>query len=226
MTLAHPRNAVEAASYGTRAASGPIWGKIMRLLARFAAIAILALALAGCTIVSRTPLLSDGELVTPLPDRLQLAAYDVDTLQLSPDDNDDLLRDGDVYLSAKGYRLRFASPPDTEGRYLVEVSGSKESDEGYMYGLARFADNLLGIEIVLPDDIDTVLAAHPELGLAAGNDALEITTREQLDQVIALVRSGEMKLQGFVYSASETADAVAPAELVRDGDWYRARSAD
>jgi hypothetical protein len=196
----------------------------MRLVLRLLALCGLVVALAGCTIVSRTPLLSEADIVTPLPDRLQLVAYDPDTLKLGVDDTDELTRDGDMYLSAKGYRLRFAGQPDEEGRYLVEVTGTKDNDEeGYMYGLARFADNLLGIEMVLPEDIDTVLAEHAELGLKAGNDGLAVTTRQQLDALIAMARTGELKLLGFVYFASDTGGAKAPAALERDGDWYRAK---
>lgn len=199
----------------------------MCLFARIAAIATLALLVTGCTILSRTPLLSGADLVTPLPDRLQLAAYDPDTLKLGVDDTDELVRDGDAYMSEKGYRLRFSGPPDAKSRYLVEVTPTKDTDEeGYMYGLARYADNLLGIEIVLPEDIDTVLANHAELGLKAGNDGLEVSTREQLDALIAMARTGELKLLGFVYFASDTEGAVAPAELVREGDWYRVKSVD
>ena len=197
----------------------------MRLALRVLALVALVVALAGCTILSRTPLLNEAEIVTPLPDRLQFAAYDPDTLKLGVDDIDELVRDGNMYLSERGYRLRFAGPPDGEGRYLVEVTPTKDTDEeGYMYGLARFADNLLGLEIVLPEDIDTVLANHPELGLKAGNDGLEVKTREQLDALIAMARTGELKLLGFVYFASDTAGASAPAELVREGDWYRVKA--
>ncbi len=200
----------------------------MRHIARIIAIATLAIMLAGCTIVSKSPLLATSEIVTPLPDRLYLLPYDPDTLTLGNEEVRELVLDGDAYVAQDGFRLRFAGEADAEGRYVVEVAPITDAEsEGYMYGLARFADGLLGVQILLPEDVETVLERHPELDLRVSrSEGVEVKSRSDLDALIAMARSGELKLLGLVYSASDTAGAVAPAELVRDGDWYGVKSAD
>lgn len=187
-----------------------------RVFARVALAGLLGALLGACTIISKTPLLETAEIVSPLPAKLYLFPYDPDTLKLTHDPAT-LTLEGDHYAADKGFSLRFAGPPDAEGRYVVEVADKTETDSsGYMYGLARFDDTLLSTDLVLPQDAKEVMARHPELGLTATDRGLEVKTRAELAAVLDLARTGELKLVGFAYYMTTDPKAEPPASVISD----------
>lgn len=186
------------------------------ILARVAIVGLLGALLSACTIVSKTPLLESAEIASPLPAKFYLFPYDPDTLKLNRDPATFTL-EGDRYAGDKGFSLRFAGPPDAEGRYVVEVADETETDStGYMYGLSWLEGMLLATDLVLPEDAKEVMARHPELGLTATDSGLEVKTRAELAAVLDLARKGELKLAGFAYYTTTDPKAEPPESIVHD----------
>jgi hypothetical protein len=198
---------------------------------KLALLAGAGLLLAGCVIVSKTPLVTESEGVAVLPATLYLFSYNEDPAgYLRGEDPPGVLKlDGTSYTSEDGtMSVRFV-PLDTEATYLAAV----ESTDGNMYGIARYRDSILAINIILSDAAPGDAIEAEKASGAAGSEVLKdvtvedggitVTTREALDYLVAMHLAGKLPMAPLVTFIGESADAsAAPAKLVQDGDFWKA----
>jgi hypothetical protein len=183
--------------------------------------------LAGCMIVSDAELVADSEGAQVLPAKAYLTGYDEDganTWKVSDDGAQELTLEGNTYSSDDGsLNARFVPLENLPGKYLAALVG----DDGSIYGVATFKNDILVMEVVLGDDdpVAVATAADPALaGIAAKADqgGIEVTTRDQLDGVIQLALDGKLTLLGLVLYVADSPDAEPPARIVNDNGEYRA----
>jgi hypothetical protein len=196
--------------------------------ARIAAAFALTAALAGCIIASEKVLVTPDEGVTPLPAKVYLFGYNDDKaggFARAEDPPMLLSLDNKTYKSADGTLNVQFLPSDKPDTYVLAVGGP----DGGVYGMATLKDSLLQVDVILADpDVATIIKAENAPVLAdvkideSAGGGMSLTSREQLDYVLQMVRDGKLKLSGMVMFAAESDTATVPAKISPDGSgWWK-----
>lgn len=178
-----------------------------------------ATLLAGCVIISDEMLVTEDEAVTPLPASFAMASYEEDGAGFKRTAETPMT----FSLSGKGYAASsgdmtayFAALHDNT--FLVAM----DSDDGIMYGVATYADNVLEMDVILSDEKDEYPHADALPGVDITDDGMHVADRAALDSVIALQQSGELAMTPVVSYVAASIDAAFPATLTRDGEGWTA----
>jgi hypothetical protein len=195
---------------------------LARRLASLVALCGVALALSACMITSETSLLAEGEGATPLPATFHFFTYtDKEGAIVRTEDEPMFftLGDDNLYADAAGtMKVAFVPLAENDQTYLMSVATS----DGSLYGLARYADGLMEIRMVLGGDVAAELQAAGATDVTVEDDGITIADRETLDLVVGLIAEGKLTTAPLIGFIAESADATVPAAIVAEGDWYRA----
>lgn len=198
-----------------------------RALANLLALAGLATLLAACTLSSKAKLIADDEAATPLP-----ASFAMFTYTDKPEGFVRTEEAGQVFtLDGKGY----TSADKTMSAYFVPLEGdtyllAASAADGSLYGTARLFDTgVLEIRMVFNTGVEEALtaAAAPAAITAAikvAEGGIEVTSREALDFVIALIAEGKLPTAPLIAYIGETPDSPTPASITKDGDGWKVTS--
>jgi hypothetical protein len=201
---------------------------IVMLIFRRAAAHLLALLgiialLAGCTLSSKEKLVTDEESVTPLPASFAFFTYtDKAGAYVRTEEAAQVFT-----LNGKGY----ANPDGVMSAYFVPLEGNTyllaaSAADGSLYGVAQLFDTgVLEIEMVFDSGLEEALvAAAPPADIAAAikvsEGGIEVTSRDALDFVIALIAEDKLPVAPLVAYVAESADSSTPASISRDGDGW------
>ncbi len=191
-------------------------------LAGFLALGALALVISACVITSEANLVADGEGATPLPAAFYLFAYGDREGTIIPIADGAMaftLEDRNLYVSADGSMKAAFVPLGDDGQtFLLSIAGSG----GLTYGLARYADNIMEIRMVLDGDAAAELQAAGTAAVPIEDGEIRVADRATLDLVIGLVAEGKLTTAVILAYVAESADATVPPTIVRDGAWYKA----
>jgi hypothetical protein len=195
---------------------------LVRRIASFLALGVLPLVLSACMVTSEANLVADGEAAAVLPATFHFFTYnDRDGTYARTEDPAMAYTQGagNAYADAEGSMSVSFVPFGNDGRtYLLSVAAA----DGSMYGLARFADNIMEIRMILGNDVGAELQAAGAGNLATAEGAIEVSDRATLDLVIGLIAQGKLTTAPLLAYVGDSADAPVPATLVKDGDWYKA----
>lgn len=195
-----------------------------RVAANLLALFGLAVLLAACTLSSKQNLITDGEAVTPLPPSFAFFTYN--------DKPDGFVRAdeaGQVFtLAGKGY----TSADKTMSAYFVPLEGdtyllAATAADSSLYGIARLFDTgVLEIRMVFDTGLEEALAAAAApaeitAAIKVVEGGIEVTSREALDFVIALIAEGKLPTAPLIAYIGETPDSPTPASITRDGDGWK-----
>jgi hypothetical protein len=182
----------------------------------------LALVLSACMITSETALVAQGEGATPLPATFHFFTYTDQEGAIVRTEDEPMsftLGEGNLYAdAAASMKVALVPLDEEEGVYLLSIA----APDGSMYGLARYADNILEIRMVLGADVAAELQAAGATHVTAEEGSIAVADRETLDLVIGLIAEGKLTTSPLVGYVGESADASVPASIVKDGDWYKA----
>ena len=196
-----------------------------RAVANLFALGALAMLLSACMLTSEKDLIADTGTATPLPASFTMHTYSDKEGAFAPSEEA-----GTVFrLAGQGYvsgddamTVHFA--PLDDGRYLMSVG----SADGVLYGIARFADNILEIRMIFATEPDAAIdaarsGASPDAiaGLTVAEGGVTVTNRAALDFVVGLMASGELATAPLVAFVAE-GGTERPATIAVDGDWYKA----
>jgi hypothetical protein len=191
-------------------------------LASLVALCGLAFVLSACMITSETNLVADGEGAAPLPASFYFFTYTENEGSIVRTEDEPMsftLGDSNRYADAAGsMKVAFVPLADQDGVYLLSIAAS----DGSMYGLARYADNILEIRMVLGGDVAAELQAAGATAVAVEEGSITVADRETLDLVVGLIEEGKLTTSPLLGYVGESADASVPASIVKDGDWYTA----
>ena len=190
-------------------------------LAGFLALGALAVVLSACMITSETNLVADGEGVTPLPATFHFFSYTEKEGAIVRTEDAPMsftLGEGNFYADAAGQmKVAFVPLGSEEGTYLLSIA----APDGSIYGVARLADNLMELRMVLGSDVAAELQAAGATSVQVKDGGIIVADRAMLDLVAGLVAEGKITASPVLGYVGETADATVPATLVKDGDWYK-----
>lgn len=195
--------------------------KAALVAAKLAVLTVLMAFLAACTITSQSELVTDAEATQIFPASSYLFPYKDDGRDAFAANAEEkpiqLALEGNTYVSDdRSTFVRFA--PRKDGTYLM----SALSDKSYVYGLATFRDNILGLRIILSGTDDEIKSAVAGInGVTADGGAIEVKTREQLDAVIARAVDGTLGMSGIVIYVGDGV-TPPPARIIKDGDGWKA----
>ena len=196
---------------------------------RLAAVAAMAVLLAGCIITSKAELVADSEGEQIFPAKVFLTGYDEDganTWKVSDDGPQEMTLEGNTYKSADGsLNARFVQLEGRPGKYLLAIV----SADGSIYGAASFKNDVLALDMILgdPDPLTVAkssgVAELQSLEKQEGEDSggIVVTTRAQLDALLQLYLDEKLALMTLVMYATETADADKPARIILQDGEYR-----
>lgn len=189
----------------------------LRSAIRLAALSVAAVSLAGCMIVSDAPLVPESEGAQPLPATAYLLGYNGKdgVYEKGTDAPLPFTLTGNTYVSADG-SIKVIFAPIADGEYLLALDGS----DGSMYGTATLRDHILTANMIIgnPDVADIVKADPALAGASVEEGGIKVSSRAELDRVVAMSHEGKLQLGGLVLYVLESADASgAPAKLVSDG---------
>jgi hypothetical protein len=193
---------------------------LARRLTSFLASFALALVMAACTITSETNLVAEGEGAAPLPATFYFFTYtDKEGALVRTEDAPMAftLGEGNLYADAAGQMKIAFVPLGADGTYLLSIAAA----DGSMYGLARLADEIMEIRMVLSDDVAAELQAAGAAAVTVQDGGIMLTDRATLDLVIGLIAEGKVTTSPLLGYVGESAEATVPATLVKDGDWYK-----
>jgi hypothetical protein len=195
---------------------------LVRRIASFLALGVLSLLLSACMVTSEANLLADGEAAAVLPATFHFFTYnDKEGTYARTEDPAMAFTQGagSAYADAEGSMKVSFVPLGDDGRtYLLSVAAS----DGSMYGLARLADNIMEIRMILGNDVAAELQAAGAGNVTTSEGAIEVSDRATLDLVIGLIAEGKLTTAPLLAYVGDSADAPVPATLVKDGDWYKA----
>lgn len=181
----------------------------------------LAALLSACTIISDELLVSDAEVVTPLPAKPFLFGYDQendgDPHLLTSDGPLTMTLEAGAYIASDGTLSARFVPLDEPDTYLLAATG----DGSTTYAVAHYADSILELRVVLGSDAKLAFEAADLPGLTIDGAGYKVPDRAVLDDAIALVRSGTFDVASLVFFIADNKDATAPPSLIRDGNRMR-----
>jgi hypothetical protein len=188
---------------------------LLRRLPAFAGALVLTALLSACVLSSVEPLVTDDEAVTPLPAVSILHGYNDDPAGYIPSGETPvtLRLDGKVYASDDGELKVRLIPLDEPDTYLMAAGG----ENGTVYGVARYADHVLDLKVVLGSNVDEAVAAAGLPGLVVEEGGIVVANRADLDAAVALIRSGKIEAGAVVYYVADGPGGTPPALLARDG---------
>lgn len=191
-------------------------------LAGFFALGALALVLSACMITSETNLVGDGESAAPLPAAFHFFTYTDKEGTIARTEDAPMiftLGDGNLYADAAGsMKVAFVPLGDDGQTYLLSIAAS----DGSMYGLARYADNIMEIRMILGGDVAAELQAAGATAVPVEEGSIAVADRATLDLVIGLIAEGKLTTAPLLGYVGESADATVPATIAKEGDWYKA----
>jgi hypothetical protein len=185
---------------------------------RLLAVAALSIVLAGCVINSAEVLVSEGDMVTPLPDTFVLVPYNEGADGYAPADQEvmDFALEGKTYKAGDGSFTAYFEPLD-DGTYLI----ANKAADGVVYGFATYTDNVLEIDVVLGAG-----AGNPDVqgipGVEVTEGGMVVADRAALDAVIALYQAGKIEMDPMVSYISADPNADFPSTLTRNGEGWTA----
>jgi hypothetical protein len=191
-----------------------IHSTLCRSAASIAALGLATVLLAGCMITSATNLVSPGEAATPLPASFSMTtfAYEDGTYLRSDEEPAAYTLNGSFYADdAESIQATFVPLEGTQ--YLVALAG----EDSTIYGVARIANDVMEIRMLLSGDIATDLPSPPA-GIEIIDGGITVTDRAGLDAAIALVRDGTIATDPLL---AWIGTAEAPATLFPENGWYR-----
>lgn len=184
----------------------------------------LAALLSACTIISDDLLISDAEVVTPLPAKPFLFGYEQEApgepYLLSADGPLTMTLQGNAYLASDGTLSARFVPLDEPDTYLLAASGEGSTT----YAVARYADSILELQVMLGSDAKAAFEAADLPGVTINGEGYKVPDRAMLDEAIALVRGGTFEVVSLVLFISDNEDAAAPRSIVHDGNRMRPAS--
>jgi hypothetical protein len=192
----------------------------------------LAVLLAGCMIASKTQLVASDEGANVLPATFYMFGYDEKDGKYtrSSDAPSSFTLSGHVYESSdKSLKVQFVPVAGSSDSYLIAIAGP----DGYIYGIGRYRDNILEVNVVLADSDPAKTIDAEKAGGAAGADALsavtvkdgaiDVTSRAGLDYLVQMNLAGKLKMGPVVAYIGENESAPAPQGLTREDGFYKAQ---
>ena len=190
-------------------------------LASFLALGALAIVLSACMVTSEANLVADGEGVAPLPATFSFFTYTDKEGAIVRTEDDPMaftLGEGNLYAdAASSMKVAFVPLGSQEGTYLLSIA----APDGSMYGVARLADNIMEIRMVLGGDVAAELQAAGATTVPVEEGSIVVTDRATLDLVAGLILEGKLTTSPLIGFVGESATATVPATLVKEGDWYK-----
>ena len=191
-----------------------------RRFASLVGLALLAFALAGCTLSSETSLIDPAEGEAIFEEAVVFAAYnDVEgvlTLAENGPPGDFTYANGG-YVAPDGSMTAYFLPAPDGGDYMMLVILGQ--DDAPMYGTARRdRSGITELRLVFDGGLEQHAARLPA-GVEFIEGGLRVASRADLDAVIPLIADGTLPTVPML--AYLGGDAPPPT-LVPDGDWYRA----
>ena len=136
---------------------------------------------------------------------------------------------GEIFaLEGKGY----VSADDSMSVYFVPLAGNTyllaaTAAEGSLYGIARlFETGVVEVRMVFDTGLEEALvAAAAPAAIAAAlevtDGGIEVSSREALDFVIALIVADKLPTAPLIGYVGATPDSPTPASINRDGDGWK-----
>jgi len=196
----------------------------LRRAAQGLVLCCLVALLAACTLSSGQNLISDDEAVTPLPASFAFFPYDdkPDGLVRAEGAAEVFTLDGKAYVSADKSMWAHFVPLAGDGYLLVATAA-----EGSLYGVARlFETGVVEVRMLFDAGLEPALAAAAAPAAVTSavkvvDGGIEVTSREALDFLIALIDSGGLPTTPLIGYVAETPASPTPALITRDGDGWK-----
>jgi hypothetical protein len=201
--------------------------------ARLVAGLAVAVLLAGCMIASKTPLVGPDEgAIDMFPATFYMFGYDEKDGSMTRNAEAPMAftLNGHTYESAdKSMKVQFVPVAGASDGYLVALSGP----DSYLYGIARYRDHLLEVNIVLSDsDPGQALETEKASGASGAgalsavtveDGAFNVASRAALDYLVQMNLAGKLAMGPVVAYIADSESATVPQSVVPEGDFYKAQ---
>ena len=197
---------------------------LRRIAANLLALCGLIIVLAACTLASRENFTTADEAVTPLPASFAFFGYaDRPGGFVRTEEAGEILK-----LEGKGY----VSADNSMSVYFVPLAGNTyllaaTAAEGTIYGIAKLYDTgVVEVRVAFDAGLEEALAAAAApaaiaAALKVTDGSIEVTSREALDFVIALIVGDKLPTAQLIGYVGATPDSPTPASINRDGDGWK-----
>ncbi len=196
-----------------------------RTLAGLWMIALAAL-LSGCVLSSEAVLVNPEDAVALPPENFPFVTYK-DAKDGNYTRSDDQPGGGfarvagtNTWADPKGdMTIYFVPRPD--GTYLLSIVRKTADEQGALYGIARYSDNILELRMIFSGDPAAELSAAGAVlpaGARIEQGGVVVTDRDGLETILELIASGSLSTAPLV---AWVGSGAAPATLAKDGDWYK-----
>jgi hypothetical protein len=179
---------------------------------------VLAALLSACTLISDELLVSDAEVVTPLPAKPFLFGYDQDgpgePYRLTGDGPLTMTLETGAYIASDGTLSARFVPLDEPDTYLLAATGNGSTT----YAVARYADSILELRVMLGNGAKAAFETADLPGVTIDGEGYKVPNRDVLDQAVAMVRGGTFEVISLVFFIADNKDAAAPRSIIQDGN--------
>lgn len=184
--------------------------------------------LAACTLSSKEKLIADDEAVTPFSQSFAFFTYtDKPEGFVRTEEAPQIFAlDGKGYTSADGTMTAYFVPLADDDTYLLAVTAA----DGSLYGIAELHETgVIEIRMVFDAGLEEALAAAAApadiaAAIKVSDGAIEVTSREALDFIVALIAADKLPTAPLIAYIGEAADSPTPAAITRDGDGWKVTS--